>query len=416
MRPSSGATPLNAAAIGDDPSVSPKPVVTRRHRDRREEGEHDERGARHECGGDGGQDQDAHPRAAARAVHEPDPKRTERRADGMPVVLVRVWMGVHVEVAVLPADEEPDREEHDQRCHGGLGALLHALRQELLEEEDGQAEQHEGERVTEAPEHAQPCGGPAHPLLARGNQGRHGRDVIRVGRMTEAEQGRDEDHDEDGATAREVDDGVVEAEHRGLFAACAAERFGPAQTTPGSALTVITTPTQRITSALTAGRARTSGPSNETRLKARRASTATSPIPVTVQASPRLNARISAEAEADPVQGDRTEKDDQRGRTGQDRRQRCRPQNALGRHVLQGARPWSWSCVMGMDVSMAVIVVMIVIVVAGLVQMVRGRPARGCGGRARRRCAGAAAAPRHPRRPRAGPTRASARGTASRAR
>ena len=57
---------------------------------------------------------------------------------------------------------------------------------------------------------------------------------------------------------------------------------------------MIATPTQRITSALTAGRTRTSRPSNETRLKARRASTATSPMPVTVQASPRLNAEISA--------------------------------------------------------------------------------------------------------------------------
>ena len=218
-RPSSGATPLNVAATGDDPRVSPKPVVTsvidtavNRASTTRAAHATDVRGDRR-------QDQDADAGAAAGAVHETDPEGAERRADGMPVLLVLVRMSVQVEVAVPPADEEPDREEHDQRRHRGLGALLHALRQELLEEQDRQAEQHERERMTEAPEHAEPRRARLDALLARGDERRHGCDVVRVGRVTEPEQCRDEDHDEDGASAREVHDRVVEAEHVRWFAA-----------------------------------------------------------------------------------------------------------------------------------------------------------------------------------------------------
>ena len=57
------------------------------------------------------------------------------------MVLVLVRVGVQVEVAVPPADEQPDREEHDQRRDRRLRALLHPLGQELLEEQDRQPEQ-----------------------------------------------------------------------------------------------------------------------------------------------------------------------------------------------------------------------------------------------------------------------------------
>ena len=49
-----------------------------------------------------------------------------------------------------------------------------------------------------------------------------------------------------------------------------------------------------MTTALSDGSARTTGPSSDTRENARRATTATSPIPVIVNARPRLNATISA--------------------------------------------------------------------------------------------------------------------------
>ena len=54
------------------------------------------------------------------------------------------------------------------------------------------------------------------------------------------------------------------------------------------------TPTARITSALAAGSRRTTGPFSESRLKARLARTATSPIEVIVAARPRLKATIRA--------------------------------------------------------------------------------------------------------------------------
>ena len=56
----------------------------------------------------------------------------------------------------------------------------------------------------------------------------------------------------------------------------------------------MTSPTTRISAALTAGSARTSGPSSESRPNVRRASTATSPIAVIVAARPMLNATMSA--------------------------------------------------------------------------------------------------------------------------
>ena len=70
------------------------------------------------------------------------------------------------------------------------------------------------------------------------------------------------------------------------------------QLTFGTAWTVIARPAARMTSALAAGRRRTTGPSKLTRRNARRASTATRPMPVIVSASPALNARISTRPKA----------------------------------------------------------------------------------------------------------------------
>ena len=145
----------------------------------------------------------------------PIPNAPSGRADRMVMVLVLVGVRVQVEVAVPPADEEPERQEHDQRGDGRLGALLHPLGQELLEEEDRQPEQHERERVAEAPERAEPGCCPAGALLPRGNERGHCRDVVGIRGMTEAEERGDEDHDEDGAPGREIGDRVVETEHGG---------------------------------------------------------------------------------------------------------------------------------------------------------------------------------------------------------
>ena len=114
----------------------------------------------------------------------------------MVMVLVLVGVRMQVEVAVPPTHKEPERQEHDQRGDGRLGALLHPLRQELLEEEDRQSEEHERERVTESPERPEPGCCPTRALLPRGNERGHCGDVVGIRRMTEAEERSDEDHDE----------------------------------------------------------------------------------------------------------------------------------------------------------------------------------------------------------------------------
>ena len=46
---------------------------------------------------------------------------------GVGVAHAAVFVGVHVEVAALPADEEPDREQRDRRADGDLGDPLDAV-------------------------------------------------------------------------------------------------------------------------------------------------------------------------------------------------------------------------------------------------------------------------------------------------
>ena len=61
---------------------------------------------------------------------------------------------------------------------------------------------------------AEPRGGARRPLAAGGDERRHGGEVVRVGRVAEAEQDRDADDDEQRGAVREVRDPVVESEHQ----------------------------------------------------------------------------------------------------------------------------------------------------------------------------------------------------------
>ena len=65
-------------------------------------------------------------------------------------------MRVEVEVAVAPADEQADGEEHDERRDRGLRALLDALRQIALGEQDRDPEHDERDAVPHAPPSAEP--------------------------------------------------------------------------------------------------------------------------------------------------------------------------------------------------------------------------------------------------------------------
>ena len=71
--------------------------------------------------------------------------------------------------------------------------------------------------VTDAPPGAELGGGARDPVAARRDERRHRRDVIRVGRVTKAEQDRDEEDDADRGSVGETCDPVVEPEHVVLF-------------------------------------------------------------------------------------------------------------------------------------------------------------------------------------------------------
>lgn len=64
---------------------------------------------------------------------------------------------VHVGVvgAPSPADEQPEGQQDNDDAYGGLGDLLHDLRQVAIEEHQRDAQDHERSAVAEAPEEAQ---------------------------------------------------------------------------------------------------------------------------------------------------------------------------------------------------------------------------------------------------------------------
>ena len=211
---------------------------------------------------------------------------------------------MNLEPAAPPADEQPDGEADDQEPDGGLRSLLNRLGQIRLEEDDRQAEGEERRRMADSPGEAEPRGEPRRPLAAGGDQRRHGGEVVRVGRMAEAEQDRHADDGEQGGAAREVCDPVVEPEH--LYV------------TFGSARRVIARPRPRTTSALIAGRRRIES--------AVEVDAAEDALRADGDDADRRHRAGEAEAEgddqdepvADAVEGDRREQDDECGRARDD--------------------------------------------------------------------------------------------------
>ena len=116
-----------------------------------------------------------------------------------------------------PADEQPHREEGDQRRDRRLRAPLYELGEVALREEDRHTEDHERDRVAEAPGGAEPGGGPRRALASGDDEGRHGGEMIRVGRVPEPEEDRDQQHDRDRPLVRHPCDPLVEPEHHALL-------------------------------------------------------------------------------------------------------------------------------------------------------------------------------------------------------
>src|SRR5262245_64035415 len=109
--------------------------------------------------------------------------------------------------------------------------------------------------MSEPPDEAEPRCVARRAFPPRRDHRRHCRQVVGIARVTEPEQHRDRDDDEQRRPVREPGDAAVEPEHQ-------------------KALTVMPTPATTITSALSDGSSERARPSNEKRPSVLRARTA----------------------------------------------------------------------------------------------------------------------------------------------
>jgi hypothetical protein len=65
--------------------------------------------------------------------------------------------------------------------------------------------------VAEAPREPEKAGQPRGAFLLRGDQGRHGSEVVGIARVSKAEKDRDRDHDQQGRSVGETGDLIIEA-------------------------------------------------------------------------------------------------------------------------------------------------------------------------------------------------------------
>ena len=144
-------------------------------------------------------------------MHHPDPERRQRgtaqclgvrvmvargRVAGL-APLVDVWMRVvhtlvavrmDVEVALRPAEQQPERKEDDHQTDGHLCAPDQPVRQVPPEQDHRQPEGQQCGGMAEPPRQAK-CSGPTCAVpLVRQDEGRDRREVVRVGGVPEAQQ------------------------------------------------------------------------------------------------------------------------------------------------------------------------------------------------------------------------------------
>ena len=106
---------------------------------------------------------------------------------------------VEAKLAAPPAGEQPQREVDDQPRDRRLRATLDASRAAPARRaDDRQAEHEERQRVPEAPGHAEPRGASGRALAPAGEERRDGDDVVRVGRMPQAEEDRHDGDEPEG--------------------------------------------------------------------------------------------------------------------------------------------------------------------------------------------------------------------------
>ncbi len=120
---------------------------------------------------------------------------------------------VGVERAGLPPPVEAHGEQHDHRADEALRGPPVAVGQHGRHEHERQPEHEQRRGVPGTPGEPQGARGARTPVALRGDDGGDGDEVIRVGRVPEAEQHGDRQHDHGAAPAAEPGDQLVETEH-----------------------------------------------------------------------------------------------------------------------------------------------------------------------------------------------------------
>jgi len=100
---------------------------------------------------------------------------------------------VKMELALNPPEEEPCRENDDEKPDSGLGDPMHRRRKPAAKEDKRKTESKKRGGVPQAPGQAQtPRFFRPIPLLVQ-QESRYGREMIRVGRMAQSEEQRHND-------------------------------------------------------------------------------------------------------------------------------------------------------------------------------------------------------------------------------
>src|SRR5262249_54696992 len=236
------------------------------------DGEGEGEGGRGRGGEGGGEPPPPPPAPPADSVHEADP-------EGLPGGARRRHPQVRVVVherAPAPSHEQPQREGDDHEPDRHLRALLDQRRQIGLPKHDRDAQHDQRRRVSQPPGEAEP----RRTSLAVRDEGRHGGEVVRIGRVPEPKDDGDRDDERECRAVGEVDEPAVEAEHQ-------------TPTLP-TARTTMPRPATTMTAALIAGRTAAMRPRPSNCENAPFASTARSPTEVIASARPRLKAPTSA--------------------------------------------------------------------------------------------------------------------------
>ena len=321
--PSTGASAGKSGRPRPRSSVKPRPVESAAIESAVQSANSAERRDRERLVVDRRQQQDADARAAAHPVHEADPVGLQRRARAP----AAGWR-VRVEGAAVPAQEQRDRERDDHEADRRLRCLLHRLGQVALEEHDRQPEGEQGRRVAEAPGRAR-AGRPRRWRARACRRSASRRRRGGRGRSRGGGRARSRPRQTSASVAPSENDAiqVVESEH--------------GQLTFGTARTVMASPAARMTSALAAGKSRTSRPSKLTRAeRAFGRATAARPMPVMREREARAEGDDQQQPEGDPVQRDRREQDDERGRAGKQAAGDADGEAASGSSVPSS--PWWW--------------------------------------------------------------------------